>query len=85
MAQIKLTEMWKALNAANNPLHFKPREIPENGRITRSNTEEKMETTGISTLSQNTHIEDSKKVWNKAPVSIKQANSLYIAKKEIKS
>ena len=50
MAQIKVTEMWKAVNTTNNPLHFKAREIPVNGKITRSNTNGRMENKGCSNL-----------------------------------
>ena len=84
MAQIKVTEMWKAVNTTNNPLHFKAREIPVNGRITRSNTNGMMESIGCSNLSQNTFIEDSKRLWNNVPDTIKNASTLYMAKKEIK-
>ena len=48
MAQIKVTEMWKAINTTNNPLHFQARETPLNGRITRSNTNGMLENTGCS-------------------------------------
>ena len=84
MAQIKATEMWKAINTDKNPLHLLPRQVPESGRITRSNTEGKMEMTGISTLSQCSFIEDSKRLWNQMPESVKKAKTIYKAKKEIK-
>ena len=84
MAQIKITEMWKAKYTTHNPLKILPLEIPENGRIARSNTNGPLQCKGLSTLSQNTFIEDSKRVWNSAPDSTKHAKSLISAKKEIK-
>ena len=81
MAQIKLTEMWKARTSSNNPLNFQPKSKLDSQRITRSVTNEKIENTGFSTISKNTFIEDAKKVWNMAPTSIKDAKSLYTAKK----
>ena len=39
---------------------------------------------GCSNLSQNTFIEDSKRLWNNVPDTIKNASTLYMAKKEIK-
>ena len=71
MAQIKMTEMWKTVNTKNNPLDIKQRGIPENGRTTRSDTQGNFHNTGKSTLSQNSFIEDSKRVWNKTPCEIK--------------
>ena len=58
--------MWKATTAIPNPLKNLPRAVPENGRITRSNTNGSLQCNSFSTLSQNTFIEDSKRVLNTA-------------------
>ena len=83
MAQIKITEMWKATSTSN--MHVGTRVIPECGRITRSNTNGDLNFEGFSTLSQNSCVEDAKRVWNKVPGKIKEATSIYTAKKEIKA
>ena len=76
MAQIKLTEMWKAINTNKNPLNFQPRSAAEDTRTTRSISNGMLENSGFSVLSKNSFIEDSKRVWNLAPSSIKDAKSL---------
>ena len=40
--------------------------------------------TGSSSKSQLTFIHDASRIWNKAPLSIKQCNSVYLAKKEVR-
>ena len=62
-----------------------PQFYKKENQIPRSNTQEKMETTGISNLSQNSFIEDSRRLWNLMPTQVKQARSIYMAKKEIKT
>ena len=84
MAQIKLTEVWKATHTTNNPLNIHPRVKPESVRETRSVKNGALETSGSSTISTNCFIEDAKRVWNSAPVEIKSAKTIYTAKKEIK-
>ena len=85
MAQIKITEMWKATCTSNNPLKVEQKNIPECGRITRSHTNGDLNIEGFSTLSQNSCVEDAKRVWNNVPNQIKSASTLYTAKKEIKA
>ena len=41
-AQVKLTEMWKALNYKNYPLNFVQLQPAENGRSTRGVTDGKL-------------------------------------------
>ena len=81
MVQIKLTEMWKATNTNKNPLHLQPRSVSENERITRGVTNGEIENTGFLTLSKNSFIEDSKRVWNFPPSSTKGAKTIYSTKR----
>ena len=75
MAQIKLTEMWKATHTTQNPLHFQPRMTPEEVRLTRSVKNGARANSGFSTISKNNFIEDLKRIWNSAPPTVKSAKS----------
>ena len=83
-AQIKLTELWKAVNTENNPLKFKCQIPSENGRETRAVSDKKLILSKGSTLTNDSFVYDSAKLWNNAPENIKMAKSLYSAKAEIK-
>ena len=83
-AQIKLTELWKAVNTENNPLKFRHQVPAENGRETRAVSNKTLVLNKGSTLTNDTFVHDSTKMWNNAPESIKNAKALYSAKAEIK-
>ena len=83
-AQIKLTEIWKALNIPKFPLKVNRQEAAEDGRITRGVTTGKLVEEGSSTLSTNSFIGDATRLWNKAPEAIKNTKTLNSAKAEIK-
>ena len=84
LAQIKLNELWKAINLGNNPLKFKTQEATENGITTRAVTQGKLIQKKGTTLSQDSFVYDATKIWNNAPDSIKLAKTLTSAKTEIK-
>ena len=80
-AQVKLTEMWKAVNYSNYPLNIEQLQPAENGRATRGVSDGKL--SEPATL--NTFIGNATKLWNRAPTVIKNSKSISVAKKEIKA
>ena len=83
-AQVKLTEMWKSRYVENYPIQNQKLNYNQDTRSTRASTRGDL-TTGASTVkSQATFINDAIKVWNIAPLIIKNSKSLAIAKKEIR-
>ena len=85
LAQIKLTELWKATHKDNNPLKFTQLTPAENGKESRAVANKKLIQSKGSTLTMDSFVYDATKMWNNAPDSLKNANSLYSAKSEIKS
>ena len=83
-AQIKLTEGWKALNSNVNNLNIVKPQVNPNERSSRSVSQGKLKLTAITNVTQNTYINDCKKMWNEAPLAIKNCKSLFTAKKAIK-
>ena len=79
-AQIKLTELWKAVNTENNPLKFKHQVAAENGRESRTVSNKTLVLNKGSTLTN----DDASKLWNNAPEDLKNTKTLYSAKLEIK-
>ena len=83
-AQMKLSEMWKAVNDEDHPFNLIKKESGPNVRSMRSITNEILPVQSFSELSKNTFINDSVKAWNLAPLKIKSCNSYASAKTEIK-
>ena len=83
-AQIKLNDMWKATNVDNYPTKIKKLSDLPNSRTTRANVQGNLVLKGKSILTQETFTYDATKLWNAAPMSIKDSASLYSAKKAIK-
>ena len=84
-AQAKLTEAWKINHVENYHTKWGKRQPTENGRTTRSITNEKIIEIGNSNLSYSTCKSDSIRAWNKAPQIIKNCKTLLSAKGEIKT
>ena len=84
--QIKLTEIWKAVNIKECPLNItKMKEVaPERPLRSKNIIENRLLETGKSVNSKKTFITDGVKLWNRCPASIRQCDSLFSAKKEIK-
>ena len=76
--------MWKAEKVSNYPLTFAKKSNLDEARTTRSISSGQLKETGKTNLLQSTFISDASRAWNKAPDSIKQCNSIWKAKKEIK-
>ena len=79
-AQVKLTEMWKAVHYTNFPLNIEQLQPAVNGRTTRGVSDGKL----LEPSSLNTFIGNATRLWNKAPIVIKNSKSISVAKKEIK-
>ena len=84
-AQMKLSEMWKAVNDEDHPFNLIKKESGPNVRSMRSITNEILPVQSFSELSKNTFINDGIKAWNLAPLKIKSCNSYTSAKTEIKN
>ena len=84
-AQIKLTEVWRALKDPNHPLKIEKVVQGTSNCLIRAVTNGDLKELGKTTLVQSTFISDASKVWNKCPNSIKECDSLWKAKKTIKT
>jgi len=84
-AQIKLLEIWKALNQKDYPLKIVQHEVKDKGVTTRAGHESRPCEIGKSVLVQKTSVSDAIRIWNRAPESIKKCKTLYCARKEIKT
>ena len=84
-AQIKLSEMWKSTNIINYPIKTNKVTRPDKVVHTRAVTQGHLMEDLLTTANQKTFINDAIHIWNKAPVHIKQGNSLSNAKLAIKS
>ena len=83
-AQIKLTEIWKALNIERFPIKVKKLSTTNDARITRGVTFEKLVIEGNSNRIENSFIGDGTRLWNKAPEVLRATKTLYSARSEIK-
>ena len=83
-AQVKLTEMWKASNVKDYPIKLIKKESNSENMSTRSTTRGDLVLKGKNEMCNSSFILDASKNWNNAPNSIKDSNSIYKAKIEIK-
>ena len=83
-AQIKLLEVWKALNTDNYPLQITQRVSSNDVVTTRAAARGRPCEIGRSNLTQNTCVSDAIRIWNLAPTSFTDSTTLYKAKKESK-
>ena len=83
--QIKLTEGWKISNIDNYPTKWALKSTAEDERTTRATSSKKVPESAKSKTTQSAYNNDAKKLWNKAPQSIKGSTSLQMAKKAIKT
>ena len=83
-AQIKLSEMWKAVNNEDHLFNLKKLSSGPDVRAMRSITNEMLPVKSFSELSKNTFINDGICAWNHAPITIKNYKSYASAKNEIK-
>ena len=84
-AQVKLLEMWKALNLVDYPLKIKQQTVTESGVSTRASHKGRPINIGKSNTTKNSSISDSIRVWNLSPITVTDSKNIYLAKKAIKS
>ena len=84
-AQIKLTEIWKAVNDEDHPFKLVKKTINNDTRVTRGMTDGSLKCDALSNFTKNTFINDSIKAWNKSPMDLKNSLSVNGVKKAIKS
>ena len=83
-AQIKLSEMWKAVNDEDHPFNLVKRESGPDVRSMRSISNEMLPVKSFTELSKSTFINDGIKACNLASMSIKECKTFVSAKNEIK-
>ena len=83
-AQVKLLEMWKALNVGDYPLTIKRQNVPVIGVATRASENGRPIEIGKSNTMKNTSTSDAIRIWNLAPDSVTDATSLYQVKNAIR-
>ena len=86
-AQIKLTEIWKAVNIVECPLKIvKMKDVlPERPLRSKNENEFKLLEAGFSELSKKTFMSDNVRLWNKCPSDIKNANLYTVQKKSLRN
>ena len=83
-AQIKLTEIWKAVNDEAHLFKIEVPKINLDERVSRGQLAGYIKSKALSNITKKTFINDSVKVWNIAPNSLKIQTSIYGAKSDIK-
>ena len=85
-AQIKLTELWKAVHNENCPINITKMKdvLPERALRSKLESGKILMEAGVSEMSKRTFVNDGIKLWNKCPNEIKNSKSLFSAKREIK-
>ena len=83
-ANIKLVEIWKAINVGEYPLKLDRQKSHESRVSTRAETLEKPIEIGKSSMTQKTCVSDAIHLWNLAPDYVTNYSRLAQAKSEIK-
>ena len=84
-AQVKINEMWKAINNETNALKITIKKKDSEADITRADKNVTLMEVGLSNLCKKTFLNDAAHIWNVTPESIKAMKSLSCAKKAIKT
>ena len=85
-AQIKLLEIWKALNIEDYPLEIRQQAIPTTGMTTRASGKGRPIEIGKSNITQEgTSTSDAIRISNLSPENVTNAKTLYQAKNSIRS
>ena len=69
-AQIKLTDVWKAVHDPNHPLKIERVVHDASSSLTRSVTNGDLKEFGKSDILQSTFLNDTSRVWNNCPNNI---------------
>ena len=83
-AQIKLTEVWKSTNNAAYPTKWTCRKDVLLRTGLKDKNKPDLVITGKTHLQSMSFINDAAKIWNEAPLNIKESKTLITAKKYIK-
>ena len=83
-AQIKLTELWKAVNDDDHPFKISRISDDTNRNVTRASANGTLKSMAHSIVTQKTFINDGIKAWNRAPQNIKNCKTFTSAKCAIK-
>ena len=84
-AQIKLLEVWKALNVVDYPLKVTQQKMPNLGMATRAAEKEKPIEIGKSNLTRNSSTSDAIRVWNLSPENVTASKTIFQVKNAIKN
>ena len=84
-AQIKITHVWKALQDPNHPLKIERVSHETTAYLTRAQANGDLKEFGKSNIVQSTFLSDACHIWNKCPRNIKDCDTLWKAKKTIRS
>ena len=84
-AQIKITEVWKAVHDLNHPLKIEKLVHDESTCLTRAVANGDLKEFGKTSIVQSTFLSDACKVWNNCPSCIKDCDTIWKAKKAIKT
>ena len=82
-ASIKMCEVWKAENVPNYPVQLEPNQLVPTytERSVRPTTNRKWNQDGKTVAAHESFSRNAAKLWNSAPLSIKTAKNLNLAKK----
>ena len=83
--QIKLLEIWKALNVEGYPLKIKQQTVQDVGATTRASRRGRPISVGKSKTVQKTSTSDAIRIWNLAPVTVTDSKTIYQVKSQIKT
>ena len=83
VAQMKLTEMLKVTHIQEYPIRVERKSKKTEDKETRSVLRNDIKITGISSISNKSFIVSAAKLWNTAPVIIRDSETNYFGKKEI--
>ena len=85
-ASIKLTEVWKGINIENYPIALEPnkKKIGESERVLRPTSCRDWNQDARTTAEKECFARNAAKLWNGAPMNIKNATKLTEAKSAIK-
>ena len=76
--------MWKVLKVDNYPVKIKLDEAQVDKMETRAMSNRTPKELGTTTLISKTCISDAIKIWNHAPMDIKNSETIYSVKKKVK-
>ena len=82
-AQIKLVEIWKAINVDDYPLKIEQQTRNDERSSTRADTIGRPVEIGKTNLTQKSCVSDAIRLWNIAPMTVTSSMSLARAKIEI--